>query len=239
MLTLFKPWRSGIDLKAKDYSWDETFNDHQFTSRQQELLSYFNIRYECNDARDDYSAQLKKGDVLDGAFPQWMSSGALNDLDDTDPYDQGADFGDNDPDDEAHDMDKYSGLGKYGRQRQEEMDATKIGITEAGWLNDSPNGIAEIDKTNVKPTVQKSGTQWKVTVAEMKQKELADRNKNIPVNKSSTKAAVDPNENNVKVCQVVKFARINSNRTMIFEDHRSDISYQRFQSKIQSCPTTY
>jgi hypothetical protein len=119
------------------------------------------------------------------------------------------------------------------------MDATKIGITEAGWLNDSPNGIAEIDKTNVKPTVQKSGTQWKATVAEMKQKELADRSKNIPVNKSSTKAAVDPNENNVKVCQVVKFARINSNRTMIFEDHRSDISYQRFQSKIQSCPTTY
>ena len=211
MLTLFKPWRSGVDLKAKDYSWDETFNDHEFTSRQQVLLQYFNIRYECNDARDDYSTQLKKGDVLDGAFPQWMSSEALNDLDDMDPYDQGADFGDNDPDDEVHGSAKYSGLGKYGRQKQEEMDATKIGIKEAGWLNDSPNGIAEVDKTQVKPTVKKSGTQWKATVTEMKQRELADRNKNIPVNRSSIKAAaVDPNENNVKVCQVVKSAKIDS-----------------------------
>ena len=116
-------------------SWDETFNDHEFTSRQQVLLQYFNIRYECNDARDDYSTQLKKGDVLDGAFPQWMSSEALNDLNDMDPYDQGADFGDNDSDDEVHGSAKYSGLGKYGRQKQEEMDATKIGIKEAGWLN--------------------------------------------------------------------------------------------------------
>jgi predicted metalloprotease len=41
----------------------------------------------------------------------------------------------------------------------------------------------------------------------MKQRELADRAKNIPVNKSSIKAAaVDPNENNVKVCQIVKSA---------------------------------
>ena len=63
MLTLFKPWRSGEDLKSKDYSWDETFEAHDFTSRQLEIMKYFNIRYECNDARDDYSTQLKKGDV--------------------------------------------------------------------------------------------------------------------------------------------------------------------------------
>ncbi|KAF8222613.1 hypothetical protein L208DRAFT_1109553, partial [Tricholoma matsutake] len=69
-------------------------------------------------------------------------------------------------------------------------------------LNDSPNGVAEVDKTHVKPTVQKCHTQWKAIVTKMKQKELADRNKNIPVNKSSIKAAVDPNENNVKVYQV-------------------------------------
>lgn len=68
-LTLFKPWRSGEDLKTQEYSWDETFNDHKFTSRQSEIMQYFNIRYECNDARDDYSTQQRKGDVVDGAFP--------------------------------------------------------------------------------------------------------------------------------------------------------------------------
>ena len=55
MLTLFKPWRSGKDLKDVNYSWDETFSSYVFTSRQKELMKFFNIRYECNDARDDFS----------------------------------------------------------------------------------------------------------------------------------------------------------------------------------------
>ena len=33
MLTLFKPWRSGEDLKSTEYSWDDTFNDHTFTAQ--------------------------------------------------------------------------------------------------------------------------------------------------------------------------------------------------------------
>jgi hypothetical protein len=50
MLTLFKPWRNGTDLKSEHYSWDETFMDHEFTPCQQQLMDHFNIRYECNDA---------------------------------------------------------------------------------------------------------------------------------------------------------------------------------------------
>jgi hypothetical protein len=61
MLTLFKPWRSEKDLKNVSYSWDETFSSHVFISRQNELMKFFNICYECNDARDDFSRQLKKG----------------------------------------------------------------------------------------------------------------------------------------------------------------------------------
>src|SRR6266536_1238132 len=59
MLTIFKPWRAGKDLKSEDQSWDEAFVDHQFTDHQEKLMCYFNIRYECNDARDDFSTQLK------------------------------------------------------------------------------------------------------------------------------------------------------------------------------------
>ena len=62
MLTLFKPWRSGKDLKADDHSWDETFVAHVFTDRQLQIMNNFNLRYECNDARDDFSTQLKQGD---------------------------------------------------------------------------------------------------------------------------------------------------------------------------------
>jgi hypothetical protein len=62
MLTLFKPWRRGFDLKSSaQATWDDVFNDHKFETHQLQLMKNFNIRYECLDARDDYRAQLKKG----------------------------------------------------------------------------------------------------------------------------------------------------------------------------------
>ena len=81
MLTLFKPWRSGLDLRSNVYSWDETFTAHEFSMRQIELMKNMNIRYECLDSRDDFHTQLKKG-----ATPGWMESDTggtdiFNDLD--------------------------------------------------------------------------------------------------------------------------------------------------------------
>ncbi|KDR66271.1 hypothetical protein GALMADRAFT_17237, partial [Galerina marginata CBS 339.88] len=62
MLTLFKPWRKGYDLKSNDTeTWDECFNNYKFSNQQEKLMQNFNIKYECLDARDDYRAQLKKG----------------------------------------------------------------------------------------------------------------------------------------------------------------------------------
>ena len=62
MLTLFKPWRRGHDLKeSTQISWDDTFNMHEFRKQELQLMKNFNIRYECLDARDDYRAQLKNG----------------------------------------------------------------------------------------------------------------------------------------------------------------------------------
>ena len=63
MLALFKPWRTGLDLKIKAKSWDDTFNNHKFTIRQNQLTQNFNIKYECSDARDVFHAQRKAGVV--------------------------------------------------------------------------------------------------------------------------------------------------------------------------------
>ncbi|KAJ7709293.1 hypothetical protein B0H16DRAFT_1344639, partial [Mycena metata] len=60
MLTLFKPWRSPGDLKDIADSWEYSFRSHQFTERQISLMQNFNVRYECNDARDDHFAQMRK-----------------------------------------------------------------------------------------------------------------------------------------------------------------------------------
>ncbi|TFK53319.1 hypothetical protein OE88DRAFT_1598942, partial [Heliocybe sulcata] len=59
MLTLFKPWRSGKDLKLISQTWDDAFTAFNFSHRQEELMNFFNIKYECYDARDDYAKQRK------------------------------------------------------------------------------------------------------------------------------------------------------------------------------------
>ncbi|THU83191.1 hypothetical protein K435DRAFT_689997, partial [Dendrothele bispora CBS 962.96] len=60
MLSLFKPWRSGIDLKPFSMTWTEAFTCFEFRETQKKLIRNFNLRYECYDARDNYHAQLKK-----------------------------------------------------------------------------------------------------------------------------------------------------------------------------------
>src|SRR5258705_10469363 len=91
MLTLFKPWRHGKNLKEDDQSWDEAFTNYKFTPRQAELMKFFNIRYECNDARDDYSKLLKQKNATDGVFPDWFGSDDNDNFDD-DSYNDGSDF---------------------------------------------------------------------------------------------------------------------------------------------------
>ncbi|PPQ73943.1 hypothetical protein CVT24_012551 [Panaeolus cyanescens] len=59
MLTLFKPWRTGVDLKPAVMGWPEAFENHEFTKRQVQLMDNFNVRYECYDAKDDFYAMNK------------------------------------------------------------------------------------------------------------------------------------------------------------------------------------
>ncbi|THU94618.1 hypothetical protein K435DRAFT_574622, partial [Dendrothele bispora CBS 962.96] len=60
MLSLFKPWRSGMDLKPFSTTWTQAFTYFKFTETHKKLMRNFNLRYECYDARDNYHAHLKK-----------------------------------------------------------------------------------------------------------------------------------------------------------------------------------
>ncbi|KAH9840231.1 uncharacterized protein C8Q71DRAFT_795352 [Rhodofomes roseus] len=44
MLMLFKPWRTGTDLKQSEQSWDDAFAAHQFTSCQMDIMNFFHIQ---------------------------------------------------------------------------------------------------------------------------------------------------------------------------------------------------
>ncbi|KAJ7304712.1 hypothetical protein DFH08DRAFT_721486, partial [Mycena albidolilacea] len=81
MLTLFKPWRSGGDLKNAVDNWSETFREHNFSAKALRLMNNFNIRYECNDARDDFSALDRR---KRRALPLFSKGGSNSDSEDED-----------------------------------------------------------------------------------------------------------------------------------------------------------
>jgi hypothetical protein len=195
MLTLFKPWRSGKFLKQEDQSFDDSFNLFKFTDQQTQFMKYFNLRYECNDARDDFCAQLKKGNSSGGVFNQWMTSENIADLDSYE-FHEGANF--EQEDDDEFKAEKYTTIGKLSQSKQNEMTATRMALEDIGWTDDSPNGLEHIDKTPVIPECMHHGLKWKSIIEEKKQEALAKRNKHIPSN-SNFKMDVDPNENDVKI----------------------------------------
>ncbi|KAL0565956.1 hypothetical protein V5O48_016062 [Marasmius crinis-equi] len=95
MLTLFKPWRTGEDLRnSDDIEWSSAFRDFSFSDRDVRLMDNFQIKYECLDARDDYRANLRSaGDPIlyeweDGGQDVDVMKGLKNrDYDDSYEYD--------------------------------------------------------------------------------------------------------------------------------------------------------
>src|SRR6201987_2870563 len=182
MLVIFKPWRELQDLKNSDSTWDEAFNTHDFTPAQTKLMKNFNLRYECNDARDDYSAQLKKQneDQVKGPFVSFDIGEDHGDYDRDDAYQD--DSYPNDKNDD--DIDEYMTPGRYGRIRQAEMEATEHCLHAAGWLNDSPNGVASVPSEPIKPDVTQIGSKWKSVVNQRRQEILTARDSKEPVKRN-------------------------------------------------------
>ncbi|KAF9060142.1 hypothetical protein BDP27DRAFT_1154749, partial [Rhodocollybia butyracea] len=61
ILALFKPWRTGKDLKADGELWHEAFENYKFGGMESFYIKNMNLRYECLDARDDFRSQMKAG----------------------------------------------------------------------------------------------------------------------------------------------------------------------------------
>lgn len=66
MLTIFKPWRTGLDLKTDHLSWSHAFDNHEFTERERRMMNFFEIKYECLDSKDDYYAQRRRNNPRSG-----------------------------------------------------------------------------------------------------------------------------------------------------------------------------
>jgi hypothetical protein len=177
MLTLFKPWRTGKDLKSTNNTWDETFNQHKFTARQEQLMKNFNLRYECLDARDDYSAKLKDKKLESGIFPSWASSEVLKDLD----HNTFLEYNDDGPIDEFTEESTYLEPTVRHLKKLEEMNHIENVIQNAGWLNKCPQEIEKID-TGIELEVNIPGSKWASIVKSAKDAILTEQGKHLPVN---------------------------------------------------------
>jgi hypothetical protein len=181
MLTFFKPWRSGKDLKNKMETWDKSFMAHQFSKRQLEIMKFFNVRYECLDARDDYSAKRDKEDE-DKIKYQWATSDMLGALDDThfaEAY-SGADFNAEKECDE-YEEEPFNVVGKKGKYRREAMALAERTMHISGWLDPCQDGLPDVGCLDpMEPGIMQSGKLWRAVVLAKKQEILQEKILHMP-----------------------------------------------------------
>jgi hypothetical protein len=186
MLTFFKPWRTGDDLRSKFDSWDKSFVAHEFTKRQIEVMKYFNVRYECLDARDDYAA--KKDKEGGGMCYQWATPDLLVGLDSLDDGEilTGGDF-DPGKEPEGFDEDDLMILGRRGMNRRNEMLAAERTMRLAGWLDECVDGLPDVGSLiPIKPERDQPSKAWRAAVLARKKAILDEKNENLPTNKAGS-----------------------------------------------------
>ncbi|TFY56576.1 hypothetical protein EVG20_g8875, partial [Dentipellis fragilis] len=172
MLTLFKPWRTGHNLKSETKSWEDSFNSHVFTERQKEIMQFMNIRHECYDARDDFRAQRIKAGAAKGLT--YIGGRFVDELDkenmlEEEIYRAGLNYLDTAFDD--------TNISATNLERAIQMAQIEAVVQAAGWLGKNKaagneNMTQEAEWTNGQ---QKDAAGWKNLLAAKRAEVLADK----------------------------------------------------------------
>jgi hypothetical protein len=170
MLTMFVPWRQPSDLKDTVSTWDQTFLEHKFTDRQLQLMRNFNIRYECNDARDDHYAQMKQKMAERGEYSTNTILGTHDDLKVDDMMLYGAE--DMPPNHEIP-------MGKKTEKLMTERLDMHSMLQNIKWLNISEDAIEGFDPTPFTPPGKPRKTWTEIVKAERKLR-LVNKLANMP-----------------------------------------------------------
>ena len=163
MLALFKPWRSGFDLKPEQLSWDETFCGHEFTKQQQQLMKNFNIKYECLDARDDFRAQMVAGAVPN----EWVIGNLEDHLNDDEFNHENDPFVELNASEFPDDPDSLS-FSKSELKRQKEAGEIRDVLRRTGWLDQS-TVVSKLDLVPFVPQRKLPAATWKSILQAKKQ----------------------------------------------------------------------
>jgi hypothetical protein len=167
MLTLFKPWRNGKDLKDINQKWSDAFNLYEFKLEEKKILNNFNLRYECLDERDDYHAILKTQSSMNEK--NLFNS---NEMDIDEDCDFGIDGNFNEDYGDPHI------LGPNALKRAKQMIETENMVKDTGWLDQFENLHPKPNIQPIYPSVHKTGVEWKNIVKQCKDKILKLKNIN-------------------------------------------------------------
>ena len=162
MLTIFKPWRSGLDLRCQTVTWDEQFANHVFSDFELAIMKNLNIRYECLDARDDYRAQLKNG-ASQTFLGSWTAEKEEIDCEDVGPT--AVEFDDL-PEDPVN-------VGPKHIKRLKETEAINSLLSSMGWTEPVQ---FDFEQPNFRPERVFLGSIWEREVDRKKQEILDKKN---------------------------------------------------------------
>ncbi|KAJ3532259.1 hypothetical protein NMY22_g7818 [Coprinellus aureogranulatus] len=168
MLTLFAPWRSGLELKSSAESWAEAFDRYPFSRRHRTLILNTNLRFECFDARDDYHSQMCQRIAQLQAETDDVDAIPDEDLGESDdlPLPQSL------LDDDA--------LGDWSKRRKDQMSEAEAILQRAGWSADSSLGAMHASDTSFRPERFLIPSKWKSLMAKERERVLNNRRRGIP-----------------------------------------------------------
>lgn len=214
MLTLFKPWRSGADLKQdKDTLWHDAFENHSFTDRQRDVMKFFHLRYECNDARDDFSKARRAG--LDGNAPSFAADmKTLDELDDQHYANQGLD-GLSPDEDLIGEASEWEQLGSRAQLRLAHMMQAENIMHTSGWLDSLPaedkDAVAILKEPMIRGDHMKA-SEWRNLLTEKRQEILRAREEQaVAKNRNASTNGGMPEDKYVNVVKVIDQSYLDKN----------------------------
>ncbi|KDR65413.1 hypothetical protein GALMADRAFT_49966, partial [Galerina marginata CBS 339.88] len=157
MLTLFKPWRDGFSLKDTKESWDDAFVSYNFNEQDKKIMSYFNLRYECLDAQDDFHSELKRKSKKASNFNSNTMDSDSSESEDDDDYTNET---------KGKKIVDYNDLKENARRRMLQQEEISKILRDSGWTDDCSlnNHINNLNRYI--PTFNLSANAWKNKVKE-------------------------------------------------------------------------
>ena len=201
MLTILKPWRTGLDLKPPRLAWHEAFQRHVFSEHQLCLLKNFNVRYECYDARDEFKAQEE---AKKNSSPTWLTEDLIEDMDHISfMAEQIENTILNDNDDEEH-LDIVNLLkGRKTLANEAEMRQMDAILARSHWKEGSAvrHNIKENQlKIKIK---HKTQSEWKQNLFLEKDNRIKSRKNGLPNNTTETSEPLRSTNSTADIVKIV------------------------------------